>query len=78
MVEYRLMTLKEKLAITMKAIELQKAGKEGDATTLERSIPLPPYLAKIAKEKIGVDFLISGGWNLLEAEEKYGKDWLTR
>jgi hypothetical protein len=72
------MTLHEKLAITMKVIELEKAGKKAEAQALERTKPMPPYLAKIAKEKIGVDFLINGGWNLLEAEEKYGKDWLTR
>jgi hypothetical protein len=77
MIEHRLMTLKEQLAILVKAAELRAAGKEADATVLQRSVPLPPYLAKIAKEKIGVDFLING-WNLLEAEEKYGKDWLTR
>jgi hypothetical protein len=72
------MTLKEKLAITMKVIELEKAGKEAEARALDRSIPMSPYLAKVAKEQFGVDFLINGGWNLLEAEAKYGKDWLTR
>jgi hypothetical protein len=39
---------------------------------------MPPYLAKIAKEKIGSDFLINGGWNLSEAEAEFGKDWLTK
>jgi hypothetical protein len=72
------MTLQEELAIIVKAVELRAAGKEAEATALYRSIPMPPYLAKIFKEKVGVDFLIDGGWNLLEAEEKYGKDWLTR
>jgi len=28
---------------------------------LIRTIPMPPYLAKVAKEKIGVDFLKNGG-----------------
>jgi hypothetical protein len=72
------MTLQEKLAIGMQAVELRKAGKEAEATALNRTIPLPPYLAKVLKEKVGVDFLINGGWNLLEAEAKYGKDWLSR
>jgi len=31
-----------------------------------RTAPLPPYLAKIYKEKIGVDQLIKSGWNLSE------------
>jgi len=57
MIEHRLMTLKEKLAINVKSVELRAAGKEAEATALDRTKPLPPYLAKIAKEKIGVDFL---------------------
>jgi hypothetical protein len=72
------MTLKEKLAIGVKVAELHAAGKKEEALALDKTTPLPPYLAKIAKEKIGVDFLINGGWNLAEAEAKYGKDWLTR
>jgi hypothetical protein len=72
------MTLQEKLAIGVKVAELRAAGKKEEALALDKTTPLPPYLAKIAKEKIGVDFLINSGWNLAEAEEKYGKDWLTR
>jgi hypothetical protein len=72
------MTLKEELAIIVQIAELRKAGKEAEASALNRTIPLPPYLAKVAKEQFGVDFLITGGWNLLEAEAKYGKGWLTR
>jgi hypothetical protein len=72
------MTIQEKLAIGVKSHELWVAGKEEEATVLRRTIPLAPHLAKIAKEKIGVDFLINGGWNLAEAEAKFGKDWLTR
>jgi hypothetical protein len=72
------MTLQEKLAINVKSAELRAAGKEAEALALDKTKPMPPFLAKIAKEKVGVDFLIKGGWNLLEAEEKYGKNWLTR
>jgi len=35
-------------------------------------------LAKVAKEKIGVDFLINGGWNLSEAEAEFGQNWLVK
>ena len=72
------MTEKEQAAIFMKAIELRDAGKEAEAHALQATVPLPPYLAKIAKEKIGADFLIQAGYNLSEAEAAYGKDWLTR
>ena len=72
------MTLDEKLAITCKAAELRKAGDKEEASRLIRSMPMPPYLAKVAKEKIGVDFLINGGWNLSEAEAAFGSDWLVK
>ena len=70
------MTLDEKLAIGCKAVELSKAGDKEGASRLVRSIPMPPYLAKVAKEKIGLDFLINGGWNLSEVEAEFGPDWL--
>ena len=72
------MTLDEKLAISNRACALAKVGDEEGYSRLTRSIPLPPYLAKIAKEKIGVDFLINGGWNLSEAEAEFGTDWLNK
>jgi hypothetical protein len=47
------MTLHEKLQIGVKAIELRKQGKIEEATRLRRSIPLSPYMAKWAKERMG-------------------------
>ena len=72
------MTLDEKLAIACKAAALSDSGDEEGASRLIRTAPLPPYLAKIAKEKIGVDFLIKGGWNLSEAEAAFGSNWLAK
>ena len=72
------MTLDEKLAIACKAAALSDAGDREGASRLIRTAPLPPYLAKIAKEKIGVDFLINGGWNLSEVEAEFGSDWLVK
>jgi hypothetical protein len=72
------MTLDEKLAISNKAIALKKAGDRDGYDRLMKLIPMPPYLAKVAKEKIGVDFLINGGWNLSEAEAKFGPNWLAK
>ena len=72
------MTLDEKFAIINKSIALKNAGDEEGASRLIRSMPMPPYLAKVAKEKIGVNFLIDGGWNLSEAEAEFGSDWLTK
>ena len=71
------MTLDEKLAITCKAAELYYAGDDEGYSRLTRSIPLPPYLAKVMKEKMGADFLINGGYNLSEAEAEFGQGWLN-
>jgi hypothetical protein len=35
-------------------------------------------LAKIMKEKVGVDYLTNSGWNLSEAEAEFGPGWLSR
>jgi hypothetical protein len=70
------MTLDEKLAISCKAAKLREAGDEEGAMRLMKTAPLPPYLAKVMKEKVGVDYLINSGWNLSEAA--FGFDWLNR
>jgi hypothetical protein len=72
------MTDEEKLATSLKAFELLDAGDREGYSRLTRSIPMPPYLAKVAKEKIGLDFLLNGGWNLYEVEAEFGPDWLTK
>jgi hypothetical protein len=72
------MTLHEQLGIGMKVLELEKQGKKEEARELEHTIPLPSYLAKWTKKRLGADFLIQTGWNLSEAEAEYGSDWLTR
>jgi len=71
-------TLDEKLAISNKALDLLDAGDREGYSRLTRSIPMPPYLAKVFKEKVGADFLIDGGWNLSEAEAEFGPGWLTQ
>jgi hypothetical protein len=72
------MTLDEKLAISNKAFSLLDAGDREGYMRLMKTAPMPPYLAKVAKEKIGADFLINGGWNLSEAEAEFGKDWISK
>jgi len=72
------MTIDEKLAISNKALALWKAGDNEGYDRLMKTIPLPPYLAKIAKEKIGLDFLLDLGLNLSEAEAEFGSAWLSR
>ena len=61
-----------------RACALLDAGDREGYSCLTRSIPMPPNLAKVMKEKVGVDFLINGGWNLSEAEAEFGSDWLSK
>ena len=72
------MTLDEKLAISVKACKLYQAGDKEGFSRVIRTAPMPAYLAKIMKERMGVDYLINGGWNLSEAEAEFGPDWLSR
>jgi hypothetical protein len=70
------MTLDEKLAIGCKAAELRKARDEEGAMRLMKTAPVPPYIAKVIKEKFGAEYL--AGWNLSEAEAEFGSGWLSR
>lgn len=78
MLQTQPMTLHEKLQLGTRAIELEKQGKLKEAEKIRQQIPMPPYLAKFAKEHLGPEFLIKYGWNLSEAEAEYGSDWLTQ
>ena len=71
------MTLDEKLAISIKAGALRQAGDKEGYIRLMKTAPLPSYLAKVAKETMGADFLIQSGWNLSEAEAEFGRNWLS-
>jgi hypothetical protein len=75
---HKTMTDIEKIDTSYKACLLRRAGDEEGYERLTKTIPLSPYLAKIAKEKIGLDFLLNGGWNLSEVEAEFGSDWLTK
>jgi hypothetical protein len=78
MTQHKAMTLDEKLAIGVKAAELWKAGDKEGASRLTKTIPLPPYLAKIMKEKVGMEFFTRYNWNLSEVEAEFGPDWLSK
>ena len=71
------MTLDEKLAISCKAAALRQAGDREGYIRLMKTTPMPSYIAKVIKEKVGADFLINSGWNLSEAEAEFGPNWLS-
>ncbi|GBU28499.1 hypothetical protein R84B8_02058 [Treponema sp. R8-4-B8] len=72
------MTLDEKLAIGCKAAELWKAGDMEGYDRLIKKIPLPPYIAKIMKEKVGMEFFTRYNWNLSEVEAEFGPDYISK
>jgi len=78
MQQHQTMTLDEKLAIGVNASELWKAGDKEGSDRLIKTIPLPPYQAKVIKEKVGLDVLLNGGWNLSEVEAEFGHTWLSK
>jgi hypothetical protein len=78
MPQVQAMTFDEKLALSCKAALLHKAGDEEGASHITRSIPLPPYLAKWAKNHLGPNFLVESGWNLSEAEAEFGSERLNK
>jgi hypothetical protein len=65
------MTLDEKLAISNKACALLEAGDREGYDRLTKTIPLPPYLAKVMKEKVGMEFFTRYNWNLSEVEAEF-------
>jgi len=71
------MTIGEKLEISRRAFGRLEAGDSGGYSRIMRTAPMPSYLAKIMKERMGADFLIQGGWNLSEADAEFGPDWLS-
>ena len=72
------MTLDEKLAISHRAIALKQAGDHEGYISLMKTAPMPPYIAKVIKEKVGLDCLLKLGWNLSEVEAEYGSNWLRQ
>jgi len=76
--QQRLMTLDEKLAIGMKAHELREAGDAEGASRLMREMPVPSYIAKVMKDKLGAEFVLNADWNLAEAEAEFGPNWLSK
>ena len=71
------MTLDEKLAVACKAAALDDAGDKGGSMRLSKTMPMPPYLAKVIKDKLGLDVLLQLGWNMAEVEAEFGVNWLS-
>jgi hypothetical protein len=77
-VKEKKMTEDEKTTIMLRCVELENQGRKDEARKLFKQIPLPPWLAKSAKESMGADFLITQGYDLSEANKAYGTGWLAK
>jgi len=78
MTQHKPMTLDEKLATSNRAFELLDAGDREGYDCLIKTIPLPPYLAKVMKEKVGMEFFTRYNWNLTEVEAEFGPDFISK
>jgi hypothetical protein len=78
MPQAQIMTLDEKLDLGMKVIALQTQGQFEEAERLNKTMPVPPYMAKFIKDRVGLDALLNMGLNLSEAEVEYGPEYLSR
>jgi hypothetical protein len=74
----QIMTDREKADITMRAIALEEAGRAAEALELEKSIPMPPFMAEFWKKHGKIDYFVKAGYNMAEADTAFGRDWLTR
>lgn len=72
------MSPEEKTKMFNLARKLEAEGKNEEAEKIEMQIPLAPHLAMALKEVFGSEHVKNSGFNLSEAEEEYGKDWLDK
>ena len=58
--------------------KLRAEGREEEATKVAMKIPLAPHLAMALKEVYGAEYVRNAGFNLADAEVKYGTNWLDK
>ena len=69
----------EKLKELRNAINIAEAnGDEEERRRILRTVPMYPQVARGLKESMGKERLLESGFNLVEAERAYGKDWLDK
>lgn len=75
----RELTIEEARDIIDRYLDACREGNRMKATLIaEENVPLDPSLAMSAKKSFGKEFLLNTKWDLSNAEEVYGKDWLDR
>jgi len=64
--------------ILPKVIEAQRRGDNALAMELRRQMIYPPVALLGLKRNLGPNWIRESGFNTIEAERKFGKDWLER
>jgi len=77
MPQAKFMTDIEKIDTAYQAALLGRAGDREASGRLLMTIPMPPWLAKIIKEKVGIEYFERYDCNLAEVEAEFGPDWLS-
>lgn len=70
------MTLEEKMDLLDAAHAAEGQGDFEAAEKFRKQIPLDPVFAKGLLDSMGAKALLTGEFNLSEAEAAYGKNWL--
>lgn len=71
------MTIERKREIVKEAGSLIKQGKKREGyDMINRLIPMSPMMADDFKRFMGLDFMRECGFNLDDAVEAYGEEWL--
>ena len=69
----------EKAKELRNAINIAEAnGDDEERRRILRTVPMYPRVALGLKESMGKERLLESGFNLVEAERAYGKDWLDK
>ncbi len=71
------LTREEEFKILQQSLEAAKRGDQEEAHRLALKVPLAPHLAKALKDLVGAEEMLKEGYDLSEAEAKYGPHWLS-
>lgn len=69
-------TQKEVYALACELSDAMDKGDEEEVQRLSSLFPVEPEIAKIFKEVYGKEFILEVGFDLTEANLRYGEGWL--
>lgn len=70
------MTTMEIADVVLKAGELKDNGQIEEAERLRSTIPVRPDVAKVMKDMLGIEYMLSKNANLYRAIIEYGEEFL--